>query len=461
MTLSGCVDLSPIKTTTTTSTKDSTTVHTKDTTIVTNPKITYGSVTDIDGNVYKTITIGTQTWMAENLKVIHYRDGSAIPNVTGNTAWASLTSGGWCDYSNSSTNGSIYGHLYNWYAATDTRNIAPTGWHVPSDAEWKVLESYLISNGYNFDGTTTGNKLAKSLAATVYWMTDTSLGSVANDVSKNNKSGFTGLPCGYRYPVNGLSYALGSVSVWWSSTNKYNIALEADKNMSFSFVDGNAPSDGYKSYGFAIRCIKDTVSSTSGIPTNGLVAYYPFSGNANDVSGNGNNGTVVGATLTTDRFNSTNGAYSFNGSSNYISIANTPSLQNINSFSLTFWFCINQWQFSNSNYWFATIEKPSQYSTELLKVGADSASVFGIKIKINPTTWNHLAFSYANKVLSVYSNGIYAGNTNITFISSTQPIYIGKDPGGLLEYTNGKIDDIAIYNRVLTQDDITALYNAK
>jgi uncharacterized protein (TIGR02145 family) len=215
------------------------------------------SVTDIDGNVYKTVKIGNQTWMAENLKVTKYRDGSAIPNVTSNSSWGSLTTGAWCDYSNSTINGSIYGHLYNWYAATDSRNIAPVGWHVPSATELNALENYLIANGLNFDGTASGNKIAKSLASTVYWMTDTSTGSVANDVSKNNKSGFNGLPCGYRYPSNGLSYGLGSVFVCWSLTNTYNLSISADKNMSVSFIDGLAPSNGYKQYGFAIRCIKD------------------------------------------------------------------------------------------------------------------------------------------------------------------------------------------------------------
>jgi uncharacterized protein (TIGR02145 family) len=217
------------------------------------------TVTDIDGNIYKTVTIGNQTWMAENLKVTHYRDGSIIPNVTSNSSWGSITTGAWADYSNSTTNGSIYGHLYNWYAATDSRNIAPVGWHVPTAAEWNTLETYLIANGYNYDNTTSGNKIAKSLASTVYWMTDTSAGSVANDVSKNNKSDFNALPSGWRYYGNGLSYALGSGAVYWSSNNSYNLTLSADKNMSFSYVDNAAANNttSYKQHGFAIRCVKD------------------------------------------------------------------------------------------------------------------------------------------------------------------------------------------------------------
>ena len=98
-----------------------------------------GTFQDIDGNIYHTVTIGTQTWMLENLKTTKFRNGESIPNVTDNAAWAGLTSAAWCDYDNSASNGNIFGHLYNWYAATDSRNIAPAGWHVPTLAEWDIL----------------------------------------------------------------------------------------------------------------------------------------------------------------------------------------------------------------------------------------------------------------------------------------------------------------------------------
>jgi hypothetical protein len=101
--------------------------------------IEYGTLTDIDGNKYKTVKIGNQWWMAENLSVSHYRDGTSIPKVTEETQWANLTTGAWCYYNNDSDLGIIYGKLYNWYAVNDSRGLAPAGWHIPSDAEWTIL----------------------------------------------------------------------------------------------------------------------------------------------------------------------------------------------------------------------------------------------------------------------------------------------------------------------------------
>jgi len=98
---------------------------------------------DYDGNAYPTFTIGTQTWMAENLRLTHYRNGEAIPKVTDNAAWAALTTGAYCWYNNDQTTNARYGVLYNWYTASDSRGLCPQGWHVPTDAEWTTLTTYL------------------------------------------------------------------------------------------------------------------------------------------------------------------------------------------------------------------------------------------------------------------------------------------------------------------------------
>ena len=208
---------------------------------------------DADGNHYAVVHIGTQTWMAENLKTTKYRNGETIPNVTNNASWASLTTGAMCDYNNVVANGSKYGHLYNWHAVTDSRNIAPNGWLLPTDAELTNMQNYLITNGYNFDGAISGNKIAKSLAATTDWFTSTFIGAIGNDLSRNNNSGFTVLPCGYR-DNNGVFNSINEDGYLWSSTmGSTTDALS--RNLKYIYSDLYGVSSPIN-YGFSIRCIR-------------------------------------------------------------------------------------------------------------------------------------------------------------------------------------------------------------
>lgn len=101
------------------------------------------TVKDIDGNVYHTIVIGTQTWMLENLKTTKYSNGDPIPNITDSLTWVSLETGAYCNYNNDENNSVIYGRLYNWYSVNDSRKLAPVGWHVPNDSEWRTLTDFL------------------------------------------------------------------------------------------------------------------------------------------------------------------------------------------------------------------------------------------------------------------------------------------------------------------------------
>ena len=195
------------------------------------------------------------------------------------------------------------------------------------------------------------------------------------------------------------------------------------------------------------------------VPTNGLNGWWGFNGNAQDVSGNGNHGTVNGATLTTDRFGNQNGAYSFDGINDFIEVVNNSNLQNLNSFSISLWYKINQWEQIGSNFWFATIEKPASYSLQLKKISLDSALVALTDIYHNELTWNNLVITFANNILKTYSNGVLMDSVSTSFNSSNQSIFFGKDAGGLLEFTNGLLDDIGIWNRALTQQEITNLYN--
>jgi len=211
-------------------------------------------VTDMDGNVYKTVKIGTQRWMIENLKTTKFNDGTPIPLVTNGAAWTALKTPGYCFYNNDVANKSTYGALYNWYTV-NTNKLAPTGWHVPTDAEWSILENYLIANGYNFDGTTTDNKIAKSLAATTLWHTNTGVGAIGNDLNKNNKSGFTGLPGGFRRLASTFD-DIGYYGWWWSSTQG-NAKSAWFRYLTYAGGNVNRANYGDMNDGFSVRCIKD------------------------------------------------------------------------------------------------------------------------------------------------------------------------------------------------------------
>ncbi len=208
----------------------------------------------IGTNTYNTVKIGDQWWMAENLRETHYRNGDEIPEVTVNATWAALTTGARCSYNNSSSNADTYGYLYNWYAAADARNLAPAGWRVPSDADWTALTDYLIANGYNWDGTTTGNKIAKAMASTSGWDGHGTAGNVGNDQSSNNASGFSALPAGFRIFDGGFNY-LGTNALFWSAT-EYDAgsAWARRLNSSSSDVDRGLSN---KQLGFSVRLVRD------------------------------------------------------------------------------------------------------------------------------------------------------------------------------------------------------------
>ena len=207
-------------------------------------------VKDIDGNVYKTVKIGNQLWMAENLKVTHYRDGHPIHNLTDDDDWTSTNDGAYCYYDNSFANGDTYGALYNWHAV-DNRNIAPEGWHVPTEEEIKELEMYLGMSQSEADdgvwrGTNEGSKLAGNLDL---W----SNGDLENN-AEFGTSGFSFLPGGYRYYYGNFS-SLGYFGYFWSAT-EYDAGYAWSRILSCSGAQvGRVRSS--KQSGFSLRCIRD------------------------------------------------------------------------------------------------------------------------------------------------------------------------------------------------------------
>jgi uncharacterized protein (TIGR02145 family) len=200
--------------------------------------------------MYLTVKICGQWWMMENLKVTHYRNGDPIPNVTDNTEWAGLSTGAYCEYDNNIANVDTYGRLYNWYAVGDSRNIAPDGWHVPTDEEWKQLEICLgISPDdaglVGWRGTDEGGKLKET--GTTHWL-DPNAGAT-------NESGFSALPGGDR-GYDGVCNDIRNNDAFWSSTESLGDGPWS-RVLSCTHSD-ILRGDGYNNrYGFSIHCVRD------------------------------------------------------------------------------------------------------------------------------------------------------------------------------------------------------------
>jgi len=209
-------------------------------TAVFNPAVIYGSMSDIDGNIYKTVTIGTQTWMAENLRTTKYNDGTNILNVKDDSEWAALESGAYCNYNNTENADTIatYGRLYNFYAVS-TGKLAPKGWHVPSDAEWTELTDYLGGAGV------AGDNLKET--GTTHW--------TSPNTGATNETGFTALPGAYRLPT-GTFYDIGYSGYWWSVT-EYDATHAWHRLMDYYFSDVLWDYGGGKEVGFSVRCVRD------------------------------------------------------------------------------------------------------------------------------------------------------------------------------------------------------------
>ena len=206
------------------------------------------SVSDLEGNIYKTVIIGNQVWMAEDLKATKYNDNSSIPNITNNLEWSLLTTPAYSWYDNNPSYGNTYGILYNYYTV-ETGRLCPAGWHMPADAEFKILEMSLgmtqeQADGYSWRGTDQGTKLR----STVTWL---------GGGNGTNSSGFSALGGGYRYGADGTFNNLGTVSYWWSSS----IHETDDTRALYRRLDGNQGGvyrEGVlKTGGKFVRCLKN------------------------------------------------------------------------------------------------------------------------------------------------------------------------------------------------------------
>ena len=215
-----------------------TTLHSCGATNVHNPELVYSSMTDQEGNVCKTIVIGTQEWMAENLNTSIYRNGDSIPTNLDNTTWQNTTDGAWAYYDNDTSYACPRGKLYNWFACTDARHLCPQGWHIPSDNDWTELTNYL--GGYAIAGSE-----MKSFG-TLYWL--------SSNTEAYNSSGFSATSGGMRHR-NGTYQLIGANGQWWSST-PFNSTSAWNRLL----ISGNINAEiiaSRKEYGFSVRCLRD------------------------------------------------------------------------------------------------------------------------------------------------------------------------------------------------------------
>ena len=210
---------------------------------------TFIACSDGDANNYPIVQIGTQIWMAENLKTTKYNDGTAIPNITVDATWAAATTGAYCDKSNTPANSTIYGRLYNWYAVDNNaatkvvsnggKNVCPTSWHVPTDAEWTTLTTYLEGE------SVAGGKLKET--GTTHWLN--------SNTGATNETGFTALPGSLRV-YDGWYDSFGFDGYWWSST-EYSTALAWFRLIDCDMADVIRDHVNTSHFGFSVRCVKD------------------------------------------------------------------------------------------------------------------------------------------------------------------------------------------------------------
>ncbi len=211
---------------------------------------------DFDGNYYHTVTIGTQTWMVENLLVTHFQNGDTISNVTSNVSWSALTAPGYCWWNNDiGTNKNMYGGLYNWHTV-NAGNLCPINWHVPSDSEWRTMEVNLgmIVESYGDVEGMRGTDQGSQLKSTIGWY---------GGGNGTNISGFTALPGGYRSGVDGSFISITYDGIWWTKTQypfqtplAYNRQLNYNLTTIGRFINDNE-------FGFSIRCIQNMIPTLS------------------------------------------------------------------------------------------------------------------------------------------------------------------------------------------------------
>jgi len=213
------------------------------------------TVTDIDGNLYNTVLIGSQCWMAENLKTTTYSNNTPIPNVTNHLEWNTLTTGAYVWYDNNISWKDLYGGLYNWYTGIDPNGLCPTGWHVPTNDEWTTLTDFIGGTGPPYGNELKSCRQVNSPLGGDCNTTDHPRWDQMSTQYGTDDYGFSGLPNGRRFPYSGTFTGLGSYGHWWTST-EYSLVNAFPRYLIYNY--GDVFDLFYnKKNGFAVRCVKD------------------------------------------------------------------------------------------------------------------------------------------------------------------------------------------------------------
>jgi uncharacterized protein (TIGR02145 family) len=411
------------------------------------------SCIDIDENVYETIIIGDQEWMAENLKVTHYRNGDEIPTGYNNEEWITITNGAYSVYDNDPNYAEVHGNLYNWYSANDQRNIAPEGWHVPTDDEFKELELFLGMSqtevdGTGWRGTNEGSKLAGNAEL---WD-----GGELENNEEFGLSNFLALPSGYRHAAWGTFEDIGVYSQIWSSTNG-NSTHAWERTLNYNQTEVSREMVLIRS-GFSIRCIRDSeIEDIYGCTDPFAINFNP---DANLDDGN------------CEYDDNANYSIDFDGVNSFVEIPDTDNLDmNLSDFTIEAWvlnrnendekYIIGKMDGTRNGYGLvknqdgrliSTFRKEGIYSDAVINVVSDP-------IELN--IWYHVTGVLDRDVgAKLYINGELADEVfdtkleNIQ-INNSEILAVGKLYGyGAITPFDGLIDDVKIWNFARTSDQV-------
>jgi len=423
-----------------------------------NTKVNYSG--DHEGNIFEWKNYESQDWAVENASIETYRDGTLIPQITDATEWSNLTTGAWCYINNDSTKGKVY----NWFAiagihdndeTTPDKEFAPAGWRVPNDADWTTLENFLITNGFNYDGSNTGEKLAKAMTSKTGWNNSSTVGAPGNDQETNNSSGFNAFPLGLRQEYGAFNF-IGRSAVFWTSTEiDSDFALDRDIYYQKNYIDNY---NAYKNLGLSVRFLRN--NQTELTDTNGLIMHFPFDGNTNEVI----NSTPVNfrtEAYVEDRNGGVSKAYYCDGTKNTFINGNMPEHLD-KDYSYSVW--INPSEISSKRWILAFGENGTASHLGIvngnLRIGTWGDN--GLNSAFSDfNDWIHILVTFnknSNKhTLFVNGQQKYSGVKESSFVSTY--FQIGAQIDHLNEAFKGYIDDLMIWNRELTDYEIAELFN--